>query len=144
MSPKIPIIDGFWLFMPRTVMNGTYIMGEDGEVAFWNYARHQTFRGVSHRHLLRNNNYTVVQSFEQRWSIAPRFTTSLFWDILMTSEKMRHITTGNAPWSVGCGLIMHNNYEELGRIVLAEGSQGFRARLSLGVPVDMNHRWRWR
>ena len=46
-------------------------------------------------------------------------------------------------WVAGTGLDIHSRKREIGRFLLAGGSEGFRVLFSLGLPAHSNSRKDW-
>ncbi|MDP8206826.1 MAG: hypothetical protein P9L92_09205 [Candidatus Electryonea clarkiae] len=144
VSGVIPTINEDFVFLPRLVANSVVNLDQEDDIAFYNYPRHPTFRGVSTRYLVRNDEFNFIPSVEQRWHFHKRLSMSVFYDMLFVGDKSESISFDNSPWALGTSFILHGRNEEFGTMQFVYGSEGLRFRLSLGVPVEKNDRWRWK
>jgi len=115
----------------------------DEPIPFSNYPRQQIFRGVSSREWIRMDEVSTVLSLEYQWRISPIFSAHVFYDYLAVGKTLSSIQWDDGPWAVGAGLDFHYRSKEWARVELAAGSEGFQAKLSIGMPVRSNARTDW-
>ena len=130
--------------IPRTVLTAIVQTDEDVRIAFVDYPRHPAFRGISSKALLRNDNYSVLNSLEYQWPLTYNLKANLFFDHLMVGHTLDKITLREAPWVAGFGLEAHNPYSELTRIYVGYGSQGIVVKATFGFSSRYKDRTDWR
>ena len=111
-------------------------LNTDVPVAFTEYPRHQTFRGLSERNILRTDKYLFVPSIEYIWPLSINLGGHLFIDYLLVTDELNKISINNAPYAIGFGIDFHVINEELEKFEISFGSEGIH--LSLDVGWSMN------
>ncbi len=130
---NIPIILRNRILKPRFVFDMIENFNDTVSIAFTEYPRHQSFRGVSERKILRIDKFSMVPSVEYQWPLSSNLGGHLFIDYLIVSKKLNKVTFAHAPWAIGCAIDFHVTDGELARIQLAGGSTGYHFSLNLGL-----------
>ncbi len=131
---------------PRLLVNQVSNLDNSQPIAFIDYPRHPTFRGIASRYLLRNDEIIAIPSLDLLLPVHNRAHAGLFADWLLATENdaVRHISIRHAPWCVGISSITRYSGAVLGGAQGAYGSEGWRFALWLGLLQDLNDRWRWK
>ncbi len=139
---RIPVIQQNRLLIPRIVFDTVSPIG-DSPIAFTEYPRHPTFRGVSGRMLLRNDRFSMVPSLEYQWPLSFNLSGHLFIDYLLVSDSLWGFSMVNSPWAIGLGADFHGLESVLATGYMAIGSEGIRFLLTLGLPMLSGERSNW-
>ncbi len=131
---------------PRLLVNQVHNLRPGYPMAFTDYPRHPTFRGIATRYLLRNDEIILLPSFDLVTSLHPNIRAGSFVDGLFAGqrEELPRMTLRHAPWCVGMYSIVSFKNSDLGGVQAAYGSEGLRFMLWLGTLQDLNDRWRWK
>ncbi|MBD3374785.1 hypothetical protein GF406_07120 [candidate division KSB1 bacterium] len=139
---RIPVIQQNRLLIPRIVFDTVSPIG-DSPIAFTEYPRHPTFRGVSGRMLLRNDRFSMVPSLEYQWPLSFNLSGHLFIDYLLVSDSLWGFSMVNSPWAIGLGADFHGLESVLATGYMAIGSEGIRFLLTIGLPMLSSERSNW-
>ena len=143
-STYIPVLRRNRVIIPRIVFDMVEDLREGEQIAFVEYPRHISFRGVNDKTLLRSDNYMLVPSLEYQWPLTYHISAHLFADYLMVSDTPLGFETTNAPWAVGFGMAAHTRFSELMRMNIAYGSEGIFLKFSFGLSFLYKDRSDWK
>jgi hypothetical protein len=141
---NIPMLKRNRIITPRLVINRVENLSDSVPLSFTEYPQHPSFRGVSDKVILRADNFVYIPSIEYQWPLSFNLGGHLFFDLLMVSETLQEISLTSTPWAVGVGVDFHGIDSELGRVLLAYGSEGIRASLTVGIDPFLNNRSNWK
>lgn len=144
LSAYIPVLRRNRVIIPRIVFDMVEDLGDGEQIAFVEYPRHLSFRGVNDKTLLRSDNYMMVPSLEYQWPLTYHISAHLFADYLMVSDTPLGFDTANAPWAVGFGMAAHTRFSELMRMNIAYGSEGIFLKFSFGLSFLYKDRSDWK
>jgi len=144
LAAYLPVLKRNRLIVPRLVFNMVENLNTTDPILFFDYPRHTSFRGVSSRKLLRQDNLSSVPSLEYRWPLTTNLTGFMFSDALVVSRTLNDIDIANAPWAVGFGIKLHTSHSDRGQLHVAYGSEGYKIALSFGSGGNKNHPSEWR
>jgi hypothetical protein len=138
----LPVIRRNRLVVPRLVFHAVEKLPGAGEISFADYPRHHTFRGTSGRVLLRTDSFVAVPSLAYQWPLSHLLRATLFTDWLFVAPELDELTTRSAPWAAGFELGAVLERRIAGSVMLAGGSEGFRAAFALGFDLaDDRTKW---
>lgn len=129
--------------IPKVAMDMTENLKDDIEIPFIEYPRHHAFRGVSSKKIIRSDNWSVMPSLEYQWPLNHFMAGHIFFDYLAVGPYLREIGWRNGLYVFGTGLDIHGRDREIGRFLVAYGSEGFHLLFSLGLPTLSNSRKDW-
>ncbi len=139
---RIPVIHQNRILIPRIVFDAISPVGSS-PIAFTEYPRHPTFRGVSARMLLRNDRFSMVPSLEYQWPLSFNLNGHVFIDYLLVSDSALEFSMVNSPWAIGLGADFHGMQSVLATGYMAIGSEGIRFLFTLGLPMLSSERSNW-
>ncbi len=139
----IPLIKRNRLIVPSVVLDVVDNRNDDVPLSFADYPRQPTFRGVSSKRLLRTDEISMVSSLEYQWPLAHVVGGHLFVDYLFVGNSFDKLTFHEAPYAVGFSFDIHNDFAELARFNFSGGSEGFRFKLTVGLPGYSHSRSDW-
>lgn len=135
----IPTIREDRVIIPRVVTN--IIEEVDHQpIPFSEYTRHSSFRGISSREWVANDNASIVPSLEYQWPLSHFLSGHLFADYLATGKNLGKLEWDNGLWAAGFGVDFHYFDREFCRLQFAGGSQGFQVTVTIGNPLQKNAR----
>lgn len=140
----IPLVRENRLLVPRVTFNMVEDINGLDEIAFVEYPRHLTFRGINTKNLLRSDKYMMVPSLEYQWPLTFHLSGHLFADYLLVADSPTTFTTRNAPWAVGFGIDAHTRLNEIARFYITYGSEGLFLKFSFGLSSLFKNRSDWR
>jgi hypothetical protein len=144
-SFHLPVISPGHLAAVRLVANMAEEVTPGAEkLAFYDYPRHPTFRGISTRYLLRSDRLVLVPSLNFHRQLSDRFTVRLFTDGLAVAPALADLRPANGLWAVGTEIVYHNDYADLAGLLFAYGPEGVRLSMFLGSSSTRNERTHWR
>lgn len=143
LAAYIPVIKQNRLIIPRIVFDMLENINNDVPIAFTEYPRQLTFRGVSTRTLLRSDNLSFVPSLEYQWPLVYNASGHIFADYLVVAEELGDLSFSDSVWAVGFGIDIHSIDSRLARLEFSSGSEGFRFNLSIGQSQATNDRNYW-
>ncbi len=140
----IPVILRNRLIVPRILFDSVHNQNENFAIPFTEYMRQPAFRGVSSRHLLRTDNYSMVTSLEYQWPLTQHFRGHIFYDMLLVSQELKSLTLHQNPYAIGIGFDLNQSHSEISRVSLTTGSEGFRFILTMGLSETNSYRSNWK
>jgi hypothetical protein len=140
---SIPIFQQNRILIPRLVVDVMKNLNHDAPIPFTEYPRQPSFRGVTMRTMVRTDHYTYVPSIEYQWPLSFNLSAHLFFDHLVVSRDFLRFQTQKVPWALGFGIDFHGIDQEIARIQIAIGNQGFRFFFTLGVDPLLKDRSNW-
>jgi len=138
----IPTVKRDRLLVPRIVMDLVEDLDET-PIPFSEYPRQFTFRGVSMRDRIRNDQVSLVPSIEYQWPLSHMLSGHLFLDYLVVGKTLSKMQWDDGLWALGFGVNFHRKEKEFGRFQVAAGTEGVELRVSFGLPLETNERGDW-
>lgn len=138
----IPTLKEDRIISPRIVLDITEEL-DNTLIPFTEYPRHRTFRGISSRDLILNDQVSLTPSLEYQWPLSHMFSGHVFLDYLAVGPTVGKIDWDDGIWAAGFGINFHYANKEFGRLELAGGSEGFQLTFKIKEPVTKNSRTDW-
>ena len=129
--------------IPRLIFDMVEPLGSGPPIAITDFPRHQSFRGVDRKALLRSDRYMVTSSLEYQWPLTPILQGQLFYDRVGVARQLTDFDWRKSPWAVGLGLAFQTRYAEIARAYLSYGSEGIYAKLAVGWSSRYRDRGDW-
>jgi hypothetical protein len=139
----IPVIKRNRLLVPRMALDVLENLNDSVEISFAEYPRHNLFRGVATRTILRADNVMVQPSLEYQWPLSYNLRSTLFLDYLLVAQSVDELTFSRAPYAYGLGLVVHGTHNTVAAIGVTNGSEGFRFLLTIGAFQHTSDRYKW-
>lgn len=139
----LPVIRRNRLIVLRTTLDTVENLRDEVPIAFTEYPRHLTFRGVSSRRLLRSDDWVLVPSAAYAWPLSANLSGELFADGLLVARSADELSLSGAPWAAGFAIDVHTPDSAVGRVVISGGSEGLHFGFEFGSPIQDNDRSRW-
>jgi len=129
----IPVLKGSRFLVPRIMFEMIDNVRDEVPIPFVEYPRMMKFRGVGHNKTYRTDKLNLLPSIEYVWPLSGNLSAHLFNERLIVGSKLNEMSIGDGVWAAGFGIDFHNIEEELVRIELITGSDGYRVTIELGL-----------
>jgi len=139
----IPLLKRNRLLMPRITIDMVRDFSDGYGIAFTDYPRHNSFRGLNSTSLKSIDTWVVVPSLEYQWPLNHFMAGHIFYDYLAVGQTGSDIEWGKGLYAVGFGIDVHEASRELGRIQFAVGSEEIRTLVTIGLSEHNNARNEW-
>ena len=129
----IPIIKQNRIIVPRLIYETIENQNNNVPIPFVEYPQNHEFRGMGSNKIYRTDKHNIIPSLEYQWPLSNNLNAHLFHEYLLVGRKIESLSMANAIWASGFGIDFHNIQEEIIRVELITGSDGYRVTFNFGL-----------